>query len=363
MSPPKVYIVILNWNSWRDTIECLKSIQRSDYPNYYIVVVDNGSHDGSCERIEEWARGDIFIKSLYIDSCDDTETIRVVSYDRNIAENGGIKDSEQELSSLPAAKRVVLIKSVENLGFACGSNLGIRYVLAVGGVYVLLLNNDTVIDGMALSSMVNFMESHSGYSGATGQIRLYNNPSRIWNCGGALTFYGTRRYYHRNSQVNKVPKCGFKNISFISGCAALFRASLFNKVGLLSELFFFGEEDFELSLRLKRIGCKLACIYDAIIYHKVGSSIKIATNTNNIGYIYIYYLSRFIDMRYYWNRLPWKIWRYSCFFYIFPLLKIKYRTSCYDLWSLRKKLLNDSISLDRVSKATFEKALNSGLKA
>ena len=362
MSSPKVYIVILNWNSWQDTIECIMSIQRSDYPNYYIVVVDNGSNDDSCERIEEWARGGIFIKSLYIDSCDDTKPIRVVSYDNNIAANGGLKESEHELSSLPAAKRIVLIKSTENLGFAGGSNLGIRYVLAVGGAYVWLLNNDTVIERFTLSNMVNFMESNSDYQGATGQIRWYDNPSRIWNCGGALTFYGTRRYYYRNSHVNKVPQCGFNNISYITGCSALFRASLFNKVGLLSDLFFFGEEDFELSLRLKRIGLKLACIYDAIIYHKVGSSIKNISNANNIGYIYIYYLSRFIDMRYYWHILPWKIWRYFYFFYIFPLLIFKYKTSCGDLWLLRKKLLNDSIRLDNVSKTTFEKALISGLE-
>ena len=307
---PRAYIIILNWNGWRHTIECLESIQRSDYPNYCSVVVDNSSQDDSWERIQAWARGDILVKSHYVDSCGDEKPVRVVSYDRTTAENGGIPPTEQELSLLPPAKRLILIQAGENLGFAGGCNVGIRYALAVGGEYVWLLNNDTVVEYAALGRMVDFMKSHSDYQGVTGQIRLYENPSIIWNCGGKLTFYGTRRYYYNNSQVAEVPQRGFRRISFITGCAAIFRTSLFKKVGLLSGLFFFGEEDFELSQRLKRVGCKLACLYDAIIYHKVGSSINAATRGKSMAQTYIYYLNRFIDMRYYWPKFPWMVWRF-----------------------------------------------------
>jgi GT2 family glycosyltransferase len=357
MLHPRVYIIILNWNGWRDTIECLESIHRSDYPNYYTVVVDNGSRDDSCERIQAWARGDISVESRYIDSYGDEKPVKVVSYDRAIAENGGIQQIEQELSLLSAGKRLILIQSGENLGFAGGCNVGIRYALAVGGEYVWLLNNDTVVEHAALGRMVNFMENHSDYQGVTGQIRLYENPSKIWNCGGKLTCYGARRYYYNNSQVTEVPQHGFRRISFITGCAAIFRTSLFKKAGLLSELFFFGEEDFELSQRLKRLEYKLACRYDAIIYHKVGSSINNAASGENMAKTYIYYLNRFIDIRYYWPKSLWRMWRFFYFLYIFPLLKLKYGSSWNDLWLLRKALLKDSTNLDRVNKATFEQAL------
>lgn len=352
-----VYIVILNWNGWRDTIECLESIQRSDYPNYCTVVIDNDSQDDSCERIQAWARGDISVESRYIDSCGDVDPVRVVLYDRITAENGGVSEIEQELSLLSAAKRLVLIQSGENLGFAGGCNVGIRYALAVGGEYLWLLNNDTVIEHAALGRMVNFMESHADYQGVTGQIRLYKNPSKTWNCGGKLTCYGTRRYYYNDRQVAEVPQHGFRRISFITCCAAIFRTSLFKKAGLLSERFFFGEEDFELSQRLKRTGYKLACLYDAIIYHKVGCSINDATCGKIMGQVYIYYLNRFIDMRHYWPKSLWKTWRFFYFFYIFLLLKLKYGISWSDLWSLRKALFRDSTNLDKVSRVTFEQAL------
>ena len=354
---PRVYIIILNWNGWRDTIECLESIQRLDYPNYCTVVVDNGSQDDSCERIHAWARGNILVKSRYVDSCGSEKPVSVVTYSRTDAENGGIPEIEQELSLLAAAKKIVLIQSGENLGFAGGCNIGIRYVLAVGGEYVWLLNNDTVVEYTALGGTTFVLESSEAWHIVTGQIRSYDNPSKIWNCGGKLTCYGARRYYYNERQVAEVPQRGFKRISFITGCAAIFRTPLFKKLGLLSNLFFFGEEDFELSQRLKHRGYKLACLYNAIIYHKVGSSINNATFGKNMGQVYIYYLNRFIDMRYYWRKSLWKTWRFIYFFYISLLLKLKHGVSWSDLWSLRKALLKDSTDLDGVNRATFEQAL------
>jgi GT2 family glycosyltransferase len=355
-----IYIIVLNWNGWRDTIECLESILKSNYPNYCIVVVDNGSVDDSIERIKAWAIGELVVESQFIKGCSNRNPVQVVLYDRVTAENGGIAETEQELSSLQAGKKLVLIQCNENFGFAEGCNIGIRYVLAVGGEYVWLLNNDTVVESSSLLKLINFMESHLDYHGVTGQIRLYKNPSIIWNCGGILTFYGSRRYYYNGSHISKVPQYGFRKISFITGCAPIFRTSLFKKLGLLSNLFFYGEEDFELSQRLKRSGYKLACLYDAIIYHKVGSSINSSSHGRTIATTYIYYLNRFINMRYHWPEFTWKVWRYCYFFYIFPLLRLKHGISWSDLRLLRKNLLKDSSNLDRVSKVTFERALSNG---
>lgn len=354
---PQVYIIILNWNGWRDTVECLESILKSDYPNYCTVVIDNGSQDDSIQRIQAWARGDLIVESPYIGSTVDGKPVNIVLYDRTIAETGGIAETEQYLASLPAEKKIVLIQTGENLGFAGGCNVGIRYAIAVGAEYLWLLNNDTVIERTALAHMVEFMENRPDYQGVTGQIRFYDSPSRVWNCGGKLTWYGTRGYYYSDNLVTEVPQLGFKQISFITGCAALFRTSLFKKTGLLTDRFFFGEEDFELSQRLKRVKYKLACVNSAIVYHKVGRSIKKASEGKIMGHVYIYYLNRFIDMRYYWPHGLWRTWRFIYLFYIFFLLKKKKAVSWNNFRSLRADLVNDSNELDRVSKVFFEQAL------
>ena len=104
MTEPKVYIVILNWNGWQDTLECLASVVKLNYQNYQVVVVDNGSTDGSVGRIKEW------------------------------------------IASQRAA-RALLVETGKNLGYAGGNNAGLRYGLARGDLaYAWVLNNDTTVD-------------------------------------------------------------------------------------------------------------------------------------------------------------------------------------------------------------------------
>jgi GT2 family glycosyltransferase len=316
-SKPSLFIIILNWNGWKDTVECLESLLQIDYPNYRLIVIDNGSSDHSVERITEWARGELEVES----------------------------------------GRLVLIQNEENLGFASGSNVGIQYALANHSDYILLLNNDTVVEKTAFSKLIDFLETHPDYDGATGQIRYYHNPSRVWNCGGFLTWYGCRKYLYGNVPVQKIQASGWRKISFITGCAALFRGSIFEKVGLLSNQFFFGEEDFEFSYRLKKQRSKIACCFQALIFHKVGASIEVKSVATKMGKIYIHYLQRFISLRQYWIPAIWKLWRLLYLFYIVAMLKIKHRFSWRNLWFLRKILIKDSNMLTRVDRATFEYAI------
>jgi hypothetical protein len=125
----KVAIVILNFNNVQDTIECLESLQKVDYPDYLMVVVDNNSSDGSIEKIKSWAEG----------------KVKVVEYEKEIAEQGGIKELEEELQKYPIEQKIVLIKNNANLGYSGGNNVGARYAVKRGCDYIILLNNDTVI--------------------------------------------------------------------------------------------------------------------------------------------------------------------------------------------------------------------------
>jgi len=128
-APNKVAVIILNYNGWKDTIECLESLQKIDYPDYLTVVVDNASSDGSIEKIKSWAE----------------KKIKVVEYEKETAEQGGIKELEEELQKYSNDKKIVLIKNKVNLGFSGGNNVGAKYAIRKGCDYIILLNNDTII--------------------------------------------------------------------------------------------------------------------------------------------------------------------------------------------------------------------------
>lgn len=319
---PPIVVVILNWNGAQETVDCLESLRQQTLRPLRLVVVDNGSQDDSLARIDKWA-----------------------------------KERQDE-----AGLELVVIEAGENLGFAAGSNVGIRYALKVGAESVLLLNNDTVLAPEAVSRLVTFLSEHSDYVAVTGQIRYFGRPV-IWNCGGELTWFGSRRYLFSEQPVDSTPQDGWRRITFITGCAALIRTSVFAGQGLLTERFFFGEEDYEFSQRLKRAQCRVAVCFSAVIQHKVGSSIDRAAPPATLGRYYIYYLNRFIDMKDYYPRPIWWLWRWFSLAFVLPRLKLSRRLSWRGLALLGRRLIRDSARLDGVSRQRFEAANRSGLEA
>lgn len=315
-----VYTVILNWNGAPDTVACLDSIARQTSTNLRVVVVDNGSTDDSVARIREWAR-----------------------------EHNG-------------SPMVEVIEAGENLGFAAGSNLGIRHALDAGAEMILLLNNDTVLAPDVVEALTRFLHDHPEFGAATGQIRYADRPA-IWNCGGDLTWLGSRKYVYGEQSLDAVPKSGWRQITFITGCAVLMRSSTLRRHGLYTERFFFGEEDYELSLRLKRAGVPLATCFDAVITHRVGSSIDRAAPAAALGRYYIYYLNRFIDMRAYYPRPFWLVWRLASLAMVVPRLHRSRGFSWGALSRLSRKLLRDSTRLDGVTRERFETATRDGVEA
>ena len=114
---PRVAISILNWNGWRDTLECLESVRRLDFPNYLTIVVENGSWNESVERIRAWGRETLPDRTAFVE------------YTRETALRGGEPDLEAQLDAAESPNRLVLIRSEENLGFTGGHNVAIRYAL------------------------------------------------------------------------------------------------------------------------------------------------------------------------------------------------------------------------------------------
>jgi len=278
-SIPMVYVLIVNWNGWQDTIECLESVFRLDYPSFRVIVCDNGSQDGSLEHIKAWAEGrlDVAIsqhnplRSLTHPPV--PKPIAYVKYDREHAESGGDPGD--------ADYRLVLVETGANLGFAGGDNVGLRYALARDDFdYVWLLNNDTVVEPDALSRMVERMSARpqAGICGAT--LLHYHEPEVIQTLGGATynrwigasRFIGLFQLASKPVDVDDIER----RMSFVAGACMLVTRSFLHDIGLLCEDYFLYYE--ELDWIQRALGrYSLAYASAARIYHKVGASIHANT--------------------------------------------------------------------------------------
>ena len=141
---PSVGVCVLNWNGWRDTLQCLESLRQQDHPNFLTLVLDNHSLNDSVPRIRAWARADL------------PEVAAFVEYDGAGARRGGEYDGEAALREVASRNRLVFIVNQENAGFTGGCNLAIRYLLHRSAPvdYVLLINNDATLQRDCLSRLM-----------------------------------------------------------------------------------------------------------------------------------------------------------------------------------------------------------------
>ncbi|MCM8782282.1 MAG: glycosyltransferase family 2 protein [Candidatus Omnitrophica bacterium] len=215
-SSPLVDIVILNLNQERDTIECIESLKNMHYKNYRILLIDNGSTDGSGVRVKE-----------------------------------RFKDIE-------------FLRSEENLGFAWGCNLGIKYFLKDGlADYVLLLNNDTKVSEDLLDALLEVGEADKRI-GIVGAVNFYySHPERIHLAGHKFIWWlGIQGVLEKISSKSK-------EVQGVSGCCMLIKKEVIEKIGFLDERFFSYYEDTDFCLRAKRRGFKVVVARDAKVWHKI----------------------------------------------------------------------------------------------
>ena len=269
----KVYIILLNYNGWKDTVECVKSLAVIKGTDTHIVVVDNCSTDDSVERLK-------------------TEL----------------------------ADEVTLLLADENNGFSAGNNIGIKYALKNHADYVLLLNNDTVTDQDFLTPLVEFASRTPDCGCISSRIYYYYEKNKIWFDGGAFHPYNCRAEHYRFDEDGSTVT-GIHEATFISGCCMLIPATVIRKIGLMDERYFLYVEDTEYSLRIQKAGYKLYWDADHHFYHKVSAS------TGNKSKLSQYYeiRNRYLIAEQYLTRLQrlsMKI--YNCIFYTHKILVKKY---------------------------------------
>jgi len=264
---PRVSIIILNWNGSPNTIECLESVYRMDYPNYDTIVVDNGSADSSLETIRRYCAGSISIDLDFLQIRDENNPIAVLEYKRPEAET--VREEDKHIANLPNSQKLILIKNERNCGFPAGNNVGIAYALRVlKPSYVLLLNNDTVVQRSLLSELVEIVERQD-VGVITPTVCLYDTPMRMQE---EARYRGITR---------------LTEDTFLSGCCFLVATKVFESIGLLDPDYFLYCEDSDFFMRAKNAGFKVAYYpTQSCIFHKQGKS------ANNISGKKMYYMAR-----------------------------------------------------------------------
>ena len=318
---------MLNWNGASDTLECIDSLRRVT-DDYFCVVADNGSENDSIERIKQYFQ------------CENIP--------HRVIQRG------ESLNGMPQKHEFILYQIGENLGFARGNNESIRLVSAAQPDHYLLLNNDTIVEPDFLQQLDLFSKEHPDYKALTPLICYNSDRQLVWNAGGRQK-WGLRKYHYAKQSVMNIKETGHIDITFLTGCALYTDADLLQQNGtLLTERFFFGEEDFEFCLRMNQQKKKMACVLTSKIYHKVNASVA---HAEPLAKTYIYYLNRFIDMRQHLSPLSYFLWESLYPLYIYRLLR-KLDNSHSISTRFIAKVKRESAKRDAVTQSDFLAAIN-----
>jgi GT2 family glycosyltransferase len=215
---PSVYCVLVNWNGWQDTVECLDSLRVQRYPHLKVVVVDNGSTNNSVTMIRK------------------------------------------------AHPWVSLVDTGANLGFAGGCNIGIRLGLEHGAEYIWLLNNDTTVPDDTLGKLMHEARINPR-AGAIGAVLYYmHDPGAIQAWGGGKINLWTGMVSHFTSPAK------LNRNTYLTGACTLTPRHVYEEVGVLYEGFFMYYDDCDLGLRLHKAGYEIVVAGDTAVLHKEGAS-------------------------------------------------------------------------------------------
>lgn len=230
MNEPLVYCIILSYNGKQLTLDCISSVLKFEYPNYIILVVDNASSDGSAEAIRS-------------------------SFSKEITSG-----------------KIILFDNKENLGFAGGNNLGMKYAFEHRADYLLLLNNDTVVDRDLLKNMIPFCESDAKIGIAGPKIYYQETPDQVWFVGGEINLYkGLSRHIgirqKDTGQFDTVMEC-----DYITGCAMLIKRIVVEKTGYLDTIYPMYSEDSDYCMRARQNGFKMMYLPSGRVWHKISAA-------------------------------------------------------------------------------------------
>ncbi len=221
MPSPKVAAIVLNYNGKDLTLQTVEILLAMTYDNFDVVVVDNGSTDGSPEAV-------------------------------------GV-----------AFPQAIRLRTEENLGLAGGINLGICYALEHDYDYLLTLNNDIEVDPAMLTEMVEVAERDSTIGCVGPKAYYYWDRQRLWSAGGMIRFKESVTRERGMGEIDRGQYDRDEEVAYINGCAMLVRRSVMAEVGLLDPIYHLAVEDADWCMRMKRLGYRSFYAHRAVLWHMV----------------------------------------------------------------------------------------------
>lgn len=222
---PLVYVIILNWNGWRDTAECVESCRRLTYPRFCLLVVDNGSTDGSEEQLH---------------------------------------------ARFPD---VPILQTGKNLGFAGGNNAGIRHALGQRAEFIWLLNNDTVVDPEALTALVRTVRADERIGIAGSKVYYYDDRRRLNCVAGRVSRWTAFPFNVGRNEEDRGQFDALSDVDYVLGCSCLLRTAAILEAGLMDDRFFLYFEDTDWNFRIRRKGWRIVLSPLSLIWHKESRSV------------------------------------------------------------------------------------------
>lgn len=224
---PTVAIVVLNWNNARDSIACFDSLAQLNYPNPWIIAVDNGSSDNSVAEIQA------------------------------------------------AHPDITLLETGTNLGYAGGNNVGIRHALTSGVEAVCILNNDVAVAPDFLHPLLDALYSQANVGIATPLVAEHATEGElVWALGAKVNWSTaaiTRQ--HAGLSVDLWRRCVPFEVDIASGAAMLVKSDVFKRVGLMDESFFLYFEEVDWSLKVRQLGYRILAVPSSVVWHKVSATL------------------------------------------------------------------------------------------
>ncbi len=223
---PVISIVVLNWNAAEDTLACLNSLAALTYPNFKVIVVDNGSTDDSLARLRR---------------CN-------ASYPLRLLETGS------------------------NMGFAGGNNYGTRYALEHGADFVLVLNNDTTVAPDLLECLLAAAQRLPDAGVFSARILYFDEPQRVWFDGARWNPSCLQLEWPGKDAEEDTLDTTDHDTDYACGAALFFRSEVARQIGLLDESFFLVWEEVDWCFRTRKAGWRNIVVPAAKVWHKIGVS-------------------------------------------------------------------------------------------
>lgn len=226
ISNPSIAIILVNWNGYAFTVDCLRSLRMVEFPDFRVMLVDNASENEEGQRLK---------------------------------------------AEFP---EIDLIQNTSNLGFTGGNNVGIRKALEEGYSHIMLLNNDTLVEPTFLGQMIKKFKDKPQLGVVQPLIFFVHDRAKIWSAGGEWNHLLCRAITRGDRKYKDKYLAKDCELGWATGCCMLIARNALLKTGLLNESYFAYFEDVEWSLRFREKGFKIELAADAMIYHEAGASSK-----------------------------------------------------------------------------------------